>query len=193
MRTKLLLLLSIFALSLTAAEKATTFGVVNFSTCVTDSKAGKQEQEQMEKIKGQWNQVIQDTQKELSTLEDQFKNQDYMDGLSPEAVTEMENKRTALNEDLMKYQSQLYQSLNQANYFLLQKLYRIVMEASEVVAKEKAIDIVLNSESRFFHTPKLEITTEVVKEMDKKFDQEQATKKTETSKKTETKETTKKK
>lgn len=170
-------LLASFFLAATAFA-VDKIGVVNFSKCITDSKQGKQEQQNLEKMKEQWTKVIQDTEKELKALDEKFKDHDYMDGLSPEAEQEMKNKQAALQEDFVKYQNQLYQSLNQANYFIIQKIYHTLGQAAEAVAKDKKLDLVLNSEARFYHNPSMDVTDPIIQEMDKIYvkEEEQAKK-----------------
>ena len=170
-----LITLMLLGASFTYASSNRIVGVVNFATCATDSKYGKYEQEQFEKIKVQWQNLIQETEKELTSLSDKFKDQDYMDGLSPDAEDEMKLKYKTLNEDLLKYQNQLYQSLNQANYIFMQKMTKTISDASEQIAKQKKLDIVMTKEACFYHKPDMEITTLVIKEMDKKFDTDKKT------------------
>ena len=152
------------------AEDPSASAVVNFSQCITDSKYGKYEQEQLEKIKGQWSTLIEGTEKELKELSEKFEDQDYLDGLSPEAEEEMKTKYRSLNEDMNKYQNQLYQVLNQANYFFIQKMSNNISQAAEMVAKEKKLDVVLNKEACFYCNPDMEVTSLVISEMDKTFE-----------------------
>ena len=167
-----LITLMLLGASFTYASSNRIVGVVNFATCATESKYGKFEQEQFEKIKVQWQNLIQETDKELSSLSEKFKDQDYMDGLSPDAEDEMKLKYKTLNEDLMKYQNQLYQSLNQANYVFMQKMTKNISEASEQVAKQKKLDLIMTKEACFYHKPDMEITSLVIKEMDKRFEKD---------------------
>jgi outer membrane protein len=148
-------------------------GVVNFVTCVTDSKYGKYEQSQLENIRGQWTSLIEDTEKELKELSSKFEDQDYLDSLSPEAEEELKVKYKILNDDMAKYQNQLYQVLNQANYFFVQKMTQSIAKASEEIAKNKKLDMVINKEACFYNKPNLEVTDLVIKEMDKNFDKEE--------------------
>lgn len=159
--------------SLYAAEPATpSTAVVNFSTCITDSKYGKYEQEQMEKIRQQWSSLMEETDKELKALSEKFEDQDYMDGLSPEAEQEMKMKQKALSEDMMKYQSQLYQVMQQANYFFMQKIAMYISKASEGIAKEKNYSLILNREIAFYADPNMDVTKIVIHEMDKNFEED---------------------
>ena len=155
------------------AVQSSIIGVVNFSNCMQDSKYGKHEQDQLEKIKKQWSTMIEDSSKELDELAKKMEDQDYMDGLSPEAEKEMTEKKQVLNEDIMKYQNQLYQVMNQAQYFFVQKMVSHISKASEEIAKGKNLDLVLNQEACFYSKPNIEVTTVVIEQMDKNFDEEQ--------------------
>ncbi|MBN2480084.1 MAG: OmpH family outer membrane protein [Parachlamydiales bacterium] len=177
MRLKTLIVTLILLLSFKAPgfciEKS-IIGVVNFMNCVTDSKYGKNEQEQLENIKKQWSSVIEETEKELKDLNSKFQDQDYMDSLSPEAEEELKFKQKSLSEDMMKQQNQLYQILNQANYFFIQKISNNISKASEKIAADKKLDLVLNKEACFYNNPKIDVTDLVIKEMDRNFDKETA-------------------
>ena len=59
--------LGLLTVSATAAENP-LIGVVNFATCITDSKAGKKEQENMESMRKQMSTLIEDTEKELREM-----------------------------------------------------------------------------------------------------------------------------
>lgn len=168
-----------FSTSAFAIDTRPLTGVVNFMTCITDSKYGKNEQEQLENIKKQWTSLIEETEKELNEISAKFDDQDYLDSLSPEAEEQLKIKHQTLNQDIAKYQNQLYQILNQANYFFIQKMSNNISKASETIAQDKKLDIILNKEACFYNNPKMDITDLVIKEMDKNFDKETAKNETE--------------
>jgi outer membrane protein len=173
------LLITILALGLTggrisAVEASIMVGVVNFSTCITESKYGKNEQTQLENIKTQWSSLIEETEKELKSVAAKMED---TDGLSPEAEDELKVKYKALNEDMAKYQNQLYQVLNQANYFFIQKMASYISKASEQVAQEKNLQYVLNKEACFFNKPELEVTKLVIAKMDINYEKDVKSKK----------------
>lgn len=153
-----------------AADTKAMTGTVNFMTVITDSKYGKSEQEQLENIKKQWTKLIEETDKELQDVSTKLEDQDYLDGLSPEAEDELKAKKQNLLQDISKYQNQLYQILNQANYFFIQKMSQNISKASEKVAQDKKLDVILNKEACFYSNPKIDITTLVITEMDKNFE-----------------------
>lgn len=150
----------------------TQVGIVNFGACMTDSKLGKQEQANFENLKKQMGTLLEDTEKQLHEIAGKFNDQEYLDGLSPEAENELKAKFQALNEDMQRYQNQYYQVMNQANMRVIQVLGNAISEASEKVAKSKKLGMVVNKEACFFYASGLEVTPDVITEMDKIFESE---------------------
>lgn len=163
--------------SLFALDSKAIVGVVNFTSCLTDSKFGKQEQQNLENIRKQMTSIIEETEKELKDISGKLEDQEYLDGLSPKAEEELKVKYQSLNEDMMRYQNQYYQVLNQANYQIVQKLSSTIAKASEKIAKEKNLSYVMNKEACFYYKPELEVTQLVIQEMDKSFELDQKAKK----------------
>ena len=153
-----------------AAEPQADVGIVNFATCVADSKLGKQEQASFEALKKQMSSLLEDTEKQLNDLSAKFNDPDFLDGLSPEAEEEMKNKFRTLNEELNRYQNQYYQVLNQANMRVVQTLSVGINAAAERVAKEKKFIMVVNKDACFYCVPTLDVTDLIIAEMDKTFD-----------------------
>lgn len=155
-----------------SADSTPSFGIVNFGNCVTDSKLGKQEQASFESLKKQMTSLLEDTEKQLNELTAKFNDPEYLDGLSPEAEEDLKNKFRTLNEELGRYQNQYYQVMNQANMRVVQTLSSSVSSASEKVAKDKKLSMVVNKDACFYYSPSLDVTGAVVAEMDKNFAQE---------------------
>ncbi len=84
----------------------------------------------------------------------------------------------ALNEDLQRYQNQYYQVLNQANMRIVQVLSTSISQAAEKVAKDKKLGMVVNKEACFFFAPTLEVTADVITEMDKNYAAQEKAKET---------------
>src|SRR5438105_1409735 len=116
------------AISLAAVED---FRVVNFSSCVMDSKAGKKEQESLDAMKKQMSTLVENTEKEIKEIAAKFEDTEYLDSLSPKAEEELKIRFQTLQEDLARYQNQFYQILNQANYQILQKMNGVIGKAAE--------------------------------------------------------------
>lgn len=160
---------TLLSLSLTAAESP-LIGVVNFAACITESKAGKKEQENMEAMRDQMSHLIKDTETELKEIASKFEDPEYLDSLSPKAEEEMKMKFQTLQEDLNRYQNQFYQVLNHANYQMIQKMSGAITKAAEIVASEKKLDYVMNKEACFYIRPDFDVTSSVISEMDKTFE-----------------------
>lgn len=154
------------------ADETPVIGVVNFATCITESKAGKKEQENMESMRKQMSALIEDTEKELREIATKFEDSEYLDSLSPKAEEDLKVKFQTLQEDLGRYQNQFYQVLNHANYQMIQKMSSTIAKAAEKVASQNKLDYVMNKEACFYINPKFDFTTVVVKEMDQNFELE---------------------
>ena len=172
MRKFLLSAATAFGLLATSATAAETpvIGVVNFATCVTESKAGKKEQENMENMRKQMASLIEETETEMKEIAAKFEDTDYLDSLSPKAEEDLKMKFQSLQEDLGRYQNQFYQVLNHAQYQMMQKMSGTIAKAAEKVASQKKLDYVMNREACFYIRPDLDVTLSVISEMDKNFE-----------------------
>lgn len=167
---KLMMLAALTAGSLFGAETPQKIGVVKFANCVTDSKFGQQEQAALETMAKQMSTLLEDTEKQLREISEKFQDKDYLDGLSPEAEQELKNKFNGLSEEYQRYQQQRHLQLQQANYKLVQTIGAHINTASEKVSNSKGINAVINGEACFYYQPALDITSDVIKEMDKAFE-----------------------
>lgn len=158
--------------AVTAHEKGANIGIVNFGKCIESSKYGLYEQKQFESIKNQLQKAIQDLDDQLNTTSNKLQDKDFIDSLSPEAEKELKQKFQELGEELNRYQAQYYQIMQQANMKLMHTIADLITEASESVAKKAHLSLVLNKEAAFYYAPNLDVTDEVIVEMDKKFDKE---------------------
>lgn len=157
-----------------AADPKPSVGVVNFTTCMTDSKLGQQEQKSFESLKAQMTSLVEDTEKQLGELAGKFNDAEYMDALSPEAEDEMKTKYRSLNEEMGRYQQQFYQVMQQANMKVMQTIASNIQEASEKIAQDKKLNMVMNKEACFFSAPTLDVTNLIVAEMDRVFEKNNA-------------------
>ncbi len=161
--------------SLTAAEadKPVKIGVVNFKLAVEDSKAGKLEQGNFENLKKQMETVLEEKEKAINEIAAKFNDPDYLDSLSADAENELKHKFRTMNTELSQVQNQYYQTLNQANMKILQKLNDVVAEAATKVAKDKGYDLIVNDDSIYFSRGGLDITKDVINGMNDLFAKEQ--------------------
>lgn len=162
----------LFASQAHAADRNLNIGLVSFKTCVEQSKLGKQEQATFDSMKKQMESILGEKEKVLNDMATKFNDTDYLDSLAPAEETELKRKFRALSQEISQQQQQYYQTLNQANIRILQKISETITKAATDVAKEKRLDIVFNEESSFYHAPELDISNLVVTKMDEAFDRE---------------------
>lgn len=169
--------IAVFCTAAFSLDAADATSVVNFSTCITNSKYGKKEQENFENLRKQLSTLIEDTEKEIKEISAKFEDSEYLDSLSPKAEEELKARFQALNDDLARYQGQFYQVMQQANMQLIHKMSMQIARASEKIAKDKKLSCVINKEACFYFNSDLDITQLVINEMDKNFDLDAKTKK----------------
>jgi outer membrane protein len=152
-------------------------GVVNAKKCLEESKLGKQEQANFEKMKNQMESILKEKEKNLEEVETKVNDDDYMDSISDEAAAELRRKRKAIKQEGYQLQNQYMQTLQQANMKIIQKLTDVINKASEQVAKEsistgQPIDIIMNDEACTYYHPHLDVSDKVVIKMNSIFDAE---------------------
>lgn len=175
-----LLATSAFAVDVPGANSGTKkempasikIGAVNFKSCVENSKLGKQEQASFETLKNQMESVAEEKEKTLEELAGKLNNPDELDLMSPEAEVELKRKFRTLSQEMGQLQNQFYQTLQQANYKVVQKISDAVAKASEKVAKDLKLDLVLNDETCFYCNSAIDISSLIVKEMDAQMGQD---------------------
>lgn len=159
---------------LTAEEVA--IGIVNLTGCMSDSKLGQQEQEGLQNLQNQMVSLMEDTEKEMKEIDSKLKDTDYLDSLSPQAEAELQAQREQLAKTVSQYQGQFYQMMQQAQYHMYQKVLGTITKAAEKIAEEKKLDYILNKEACFYIRPGLDVTSNVVSEMDRAFELDKAEK-----------------
>jgi outer membrane protein len=183
----------IFGMGLLAALCATAFvngqapvqttslkiGIVNTKKCLENSKLGKQEQANFEKMKNQMESVLQEKEKALEDIESKLNDEDYMDSISEDASLELKRKKKLIRNEGMQIQSQYMQTLQQANMKIIQKLTDVISKASEQVAKEavdgQQIDVIFTDEACTYFAPRLDISDRIIAKMNAIFDSEEKT------------------
>ena len=154
-----------------AQEVKNEIGIVNFTSCVTESKIGKKEQDSLENIKNQMANIIKDIENQLNDISGKFNDPDYLDGLTPEGENEQKMKFQALREEYDRYQNQYYQVMQQANMKLVQTVSSYVNSATDKIAKNKNLSLVVNKDACFSFRESFDITQDVIDEMDKVFEE----------------------
>jgi outer membrane protein len=172
-KIKLFLALALISTSYAAAqEKPLNIRVVNFKTCVEKSKLGKQEQTNFDALKKQMETVLEEKDKAGAELVKKLEDTNYLDSISAEAETELKRKFRALSQEIQQQQQQYMQTLQQANFHIVQKLEEMMNKATNEVAKKEKLDMVIKNEGTFYYNPSLDISEQVIQVMDKLFEQE---------------------
>lgn len=147
-------------------------GMVNFKTCVEKSKLGKQEQGTFDAMKKQMETILAEKEKSLNDMASKLGDSDYLDSLAPDAETDLKRKFRALSQELSQAQNQYYQTLQQANFKIIQKIAETISKASEKVAKDLKLDVILNEDGAFYYATDLDISSFIVVEMDSLYEKE---------------------
>lgn len=150
-------------------------GIVNTKRCLEESKLGKQEQANFERMKQQMESVLQDKERALEEIESKLNDDDYMDSISDEVASELKRKKRAIRNEGMQLQSQYMQALQQANMKVIQKLTEVIGKASAQVAKDpsQGLDVIFTDEACTFYSPRLDVSDRVVAKMNAIYDTEQ--------------------
>lgn len=162
--------LFLFLTSIYAQENSA--GIVNFTTCITDSKYGKQEQETFDDARKKFMSIITDLEGQITEITNKLQDPEIVDSLSPEAQQDMESRSELLKEEFARCQNHYYQAVNQAQMQLIQLMTTHVAEAAASIAKEQKLSVILNKEACFYYEPKQDITTAVIEKMDKNFEKD---------------------
>lgn len=169
----LFFLSTLCASTLCAADsQPSKIGIVNAKKCLEESKFGKQEQANFEKMKVQMESVLMEKEKAYEDIENKLNDEDYLDSISSEAEAELKRKKRTMKQDAMQLQNQYMQTLQQANAKVIQKLSETVNVASEQVAKEAGYDIIINDEATSYFNKQLDVSDRIVKKMDAIYDAE---------------------
>ncbi|MCB1136172.1 MAG: OmpH family outer membrane protein [Chlamydiia bacterium] len=150
-----------------AAASQTSVGVVKFRQCVEDSALGKEEHDAFEALRNHMQATLQDKEKALNEVATKFQDADFMDSLTPEKEAELKHKFRVLSQDLGQFQNEYYQQLNQANMRVMQEIARVIGEASRTIATKNGLDVIVNEDNCFYFAPTLDVTTQVIGEMDR--------------------------
>ena len=161
----------------TVQNQALRVGIVNTKKCLEESKLGKQEQANFEKMKTQMESILQEKEKTLEDIESKLNDDDYMDSISEEVAGDLKRKKRTIRNEGMQLQSQYMQTLQQANMKIIQKLTEAISKASAQVAQDtssgETVDVIFTDEACTYYVPRLDVSERVVAKMNAIFDAEQ--------------------
>lgn len=168
---KLLLFISLSLVSSPAfaASSTSTIGIVNLRRCLEESALGKKEAAEFEKMKKQFSNSIGKMEEELSSIYSKLQDDDYMEGLSESAATELRKKFEELSAEYNTAQGQYYQILNQSNLKRMQKIMDEVKKASEIVRVQEGLSVLLNEDVVLAIDASADKTDDIIKILDDSF------------------------
>ncbi|ESN89509.1 OmpH family outer membrane protein [Chlamydia suis] len=168
---KLLLFISLSLVSSPAfaASSTSTIGIVNLRRCLEESALGKKEAAEFEKMKKQFSNSMGKMEEELSSIYSKLQDDDYMEGLSESAATELRKKFEELSAEYNTAQGQYYQILNQSNLKRMQKIMDEVKKASEIVRVQEGLSVLLNEDVVLAIDASADKTDDIIKILDDSF------------------------
>ena len=168
---KLLLFISLSLVSSPAfaASSTSTIGIVNLRRCLEESALGKKEAAEFEKMKKQFSNSMGKMEEELSSIYSKLQDDDYMEGLSESAATELRKKFEELSAEYHTAQGQYYQILNQSNLKRMQKIMDEVKKASEIVRVQEGLSVLLNEDVVLAIDASADKTDDIIKILDDSF------------------------
>ena len=168
---KLLLFISLSLVSSPAfaASSTSMIGIVNLRRCLEESALGKKEAAEFEKMKKQFSNSMGKMEEELSSIYSKLQDDDYMEGLSESAATELRKKFEELSAEYNTAQGQYYQILNQSNLKRMQKIMDEVKKASEIVRVQEGLSVLLNEDVVLAIDASADKTDDIIKILDDSF------------------------
>ncbi len=154
-------------------------GIVDTKKCLEQSKLGKQELANIEKMRNQMESVLQEKGKTIEDIENKLNDEDYMDSISSEAEVELKRKKRTLLKEGSELQAQYMQTLEHARSKTIQKMTEAINKASTQIAQESVnsseppLSAIFSDEACTYYVPSLDVTNKVVAKMDQAFDMEQ--------------------
>ena len=152
--------------------------VVDFAKCSKDSSFGKKEQEHFNQMKDQLEKIIHDLSIQIKETTAKLNNPFVLASLPPDDEKALKNKGQTLSLELQRIQQQSYHRLQQAHMKIIALMSEKIRQASHTLSKEKKYPLIMNHEQVFHYTPDLDVTSEIISELNKMFDAENALKNT---------------
>lgn len=156
--------------SLPAEETQHSVGVVNFRKCAESSKQGKEEIAALEETKKQISSFRDGKMEELESIVAKLQDPDFLDSIAEEEENKLKERFQHLNQELSQFENQYFQMLHQASAEFEKSISASINHASESVANEKGLSLIVRNDICSFYGTGLDVTDEIVTTMDAKFD-----------------------
>jgi Skp family chaperone for outer membrane proteins len=154
---KLLAIFALFIFQADCKESALSIAIIDLKRIVSESKAGKSIDKQIEKYNDE-------SKKDLEELESQIKSLDDKKKKSEEDSRKIEELQVILYEMVRTKKYQIAEAYSRAIAVLDQKMKQVV----KGICKEDGITIIMNGEAVVFATNECrDVTEKVIKGLDK--------------------------
>ncbi len=164
-------LLGIFSLALLSAaaySQKIRIGVVNPDYVLANSKEGKKILSELQALQKRKEAEIARRQKEIQNLQRKLQTQQGV--MSPQAVQNLQDKIMEKQKALKRYVDDAKDELTRANQKKLGAFQQKMLNVIRKVAKAKGLVVVLDKRQLIYSDPVIDISSEVIGELDKMFD-----------------------
>lgn len=176
------LALALFSFSQVAADAAkapattssSKVGVVMIRACFDQSKAGHNARDTLENMNKQMTAALEEIDRQIEEISSQLDDENNRDSMTPEAEKQLQDKFESLSQERELKRMQFSQQMNQSQMMIMQKIYDHVTRASEKVAKEMDLDLIVQEDSTLYFAAGLDVTKPVLQAMDKLSEEEAA-------------------
>ncbi len=170
MKKALLGILSLALLSAAAYSQKIRIGVVNPDYILANSKEGKKILSELQALQKRKEAEIARRQKEIQNLQRKLQTQQGV--MSPQAVQNLQDKIMEKQKALKRYVDDAKDELARANQKKLGAFQQKMLKVIKRVAKAKGLVLVLDKRQVIYSDPVIDISSEVIGELDKMFDKQ---------------------
>jgi Skp family chaperone for outer membrane proteins len=142
--------------------------------CFDQSKAGHSARDTLENMNKQMTAALEEVDRQIEEISAQLDDENNRDSMTPEAEKQLQDKFESLSQERELRRMQFSQQMNQSQMMIMQKIYDHVSRASEKVAKEMNLDLIVQEDSTLYFAAALDITQPVLQTMDKMSEEEAA-------------------
>lgn len=142
-------------------------GVVSARVCLETSKPAQRIRSRLEQMNQDIEKELEQLQKKVDAIGKQLNDKNYIKSLKEDAVKKLENEYGTLLQEMEQKRTELTQKLQQTRMQMVHQLLDYISKASEKIAQKHKLDCVMSEDAVTFFKKELDVTQEVVTEIDK--------------------------
>lgn len=174
MKSKFLILMLLASASISASEKQEKFRFIDFQECFQKSTYGEDARKHLEGAVQKLQEVVDDTKSQLEAVSKKLEDQDYVDGLSPDAEQALVGERQQLSERLNMISAQGNQALQYEQQAIQASLEKHLSEIAAIYGPENKLNAILPKQIGIYWNKALDITDIFIELLNKKIEEEKA-------------------